>query len=450
MDITVKAFGAYDVRGIYPETINEEIVYRVGRAFPIIFKAKKVAVGHDVRLSSVGLKEALVKGLTESGCDVIDLAECATEMIYFATAHLKLDGGIMVTASHNPKEYNGLKLVKKDAMPISEKSGLTELKNAVAAGDFVVVKEVGKAERYDIMDEYIAHLLSYINLKELKPYRLVANTGNGAGGPLINAIEKKLPFDIIKVNNIGDGNFPNGVPNPLLVENRAATAKAVIENDADLGIAWDGDVDRCFLFDEKGEFIEGYYLVGLLAESFLKKNPGAKIIGDSRLYWNTKEICDKYNGTFILSRSGHSFIKAKMREEGAIYGGEMSAHNYFAAFSYADSGMIPWLLVLELLSHSNGKTLSALVADFKQKFPVSGEINTKVKDAKKVLAAIEKDYADGKIDKLDGLSVEFDNWRFNLRASNTEPLLRLNVETRGDKYLLDAKTAELLAKIRAN
>lgn len=449
MNVTTEAFGAYDIRGVYPETINEEIVYRVGRSFVELLDAKKVAVGHDVRLSSEPLLGALIKGLTEGGADVLNLRECGTEMIYFAVAHLGLDGGIMVTASHNPQEYNGLKLVKAGARPISGATGLKDIAAAVDRGEFPAPERVGTSEIYNIMDEYVDHLLSYINLRELKPFKIVANTGNGAGGPIVNALERRLPFDIVKVNNIGDGHFPNGVPNPLLPENREATASIVRAEEADLGIAWDGDFDRCFLFDENGDFVEGYYMVGLLADAFLRKNPGAKIIGDPRCYWNTAEICAERGGEFVMSRSGHSFIKDKMRETGAIYGGEMSAHHYFRDFSHCDSGMIPWLLVLELLSHADGKSLSELLRERQEKFPVSGEINSEVADATAVLARLEKDYSDGKVDHLDGLSVEYDNWRFNLRASNTEPLLRLNVETRGDAALCEEKTRELLAKIRA-
>lgn len=449
MKISNKGFGAYDIRGIYPEDVNEELAYRIGRSFPGLFAAKKVAVGHDIRLSGPAIRDALVKGLTESGCDVVDIGECGTEMIYFTTAHLKLDGGIMITASHNPKEYNGMKFVRKESRPISSDTGLKELEKAVMEGEFTETAATGKVEKIDILEDYVEHILSYVDVKKLKPFKVVANTGNGAAGPIINALEKHLPFDIVKVNNIPDGNFPNGVPNPILQENRESTAKVVRETGADVGVAWDGDFDRCFLFDENGGFIEGYYMVGFLAQAFLKKNPGAKVIYDPRLIWNTIEIADELGGEAVMCKSGHAFIKDKMRRVNAIYGGEMSAHHYFRDFSYCDSGMIPWLLVLELLSQADGKSLSDLMKERMERYPISGEINSKVADAQEVLDRIEKDYgAKGKVTKVDGLSVEFDNWRFNLRKSNTEPVIRLNVETRQDEKLCQEKTAELLAEIR--
>lgn len=449
MKISNKGFGAYDIRGIYPEDVNEELAYRIGRSFPGLFAAKKVAVGHDIRLSGPAIRDALVKGLTESGCDVVDIGECGTEMIYFTTAHLKLDGGIMITASHNPKEYNGMKFVRKESRPISSDTGLKELEKAVMEGEFKETAATGKVEKIDILEDYVEHILSYVDVKKLKPFKVVANTGNGAAGPIINALEKHLPFDIVKVNNIPDGNFPNGVPNPILQENRESTAKVVRETGADVGVAWDGDFDRCFLFDENGGFIEGYYMVGFLAQAFLKKNPGAKVIYDPRLIWNTIEIADELGGEAVMCKSGHAFIKDKMRQVNAIYGGEMSAHHYFRDFSYCDSGMIPWLLVLELLSQADGKSLSELMKERMERYPISGEINSKVADAQEVLDRIEKDYgAKGKVTKVDGLSVEFDNWRFNLRKSNTEPVIRLNVETRQDEKLCQEKTAELLAEIR--
>lgn len=449
MKISNKGFGAYDIRGIYPEDVNEELAYRIGRSFPGLFAAKKVAVGHDIRLSGPAIRDALVKGLTESGCDVVDIGECGTEMIYFTTAHLKLDGGIMITASHNPKEYNGMKFVRKESRPISSDTGLKELEKAVMEGEFTETAATGKVEKIDILEDYVEHILSYVDVKKLKPFKVVANTGNGAAGPIINALEKHLPFDIVKVNNIPDGNFPNGVPNPILQENRESTARVVRETGADVGVAWDGDFDRCFLFDENGGFIEGYYMVGFLAQAFLKKNPGAKVIYDPRLIWNTIEIADELGGEAVMCKSGHAFIKDKMRQVNAIYGGEMSAHHYFRDFSYCDSGMIPWLLVLELLSQADGKSLSELMKERMERYPISGEINSKVADAQEVLDRIEKDYgAKGKVTKVDGLSVEFDNWRFNLRKSNTEPVIRLNVETRHDEKLCQEKTAELLAEIR--
>jgi phosphomannomutase len=451
MKLSNKGFGAYDIRGVYPEDVNEELAYRIGRAFPSLFEAKKVAVGHDIRLSGPSLRDALEKGLTEAGCDVIDIGQCGTEMIYFTTAHYKLDGGIMITASHNPKEYNGMKFVRAESRPISSDTGLKDLERIVMAGDYPEpAAEKGTIEQRDVLDTYVDHILTYIDVSKLKPFKVVANTGNGAAGPIINALEKKLPFDLVKVYNEPDGNFPNGVPNPILPENREATAKVVRESKADVGVAWDGDFDRCFLFDENGSFIEGYYMVGFLAKAFLQKNPGSKIIYDPRLIWNTIEICQQNGGEAVMCRSGHAFIKDKMRKVNAIYGGEMSAHHYFRDFSYCDSGMIPWLLVLELLSQADGKKLSDLVKESMEKYPISGEINSKVSDPQAILDRIEKDYSakGGEVTKVDGVSVEFPQWRFNLRKSNTEPVIRLNVETRGDKALCKEKTDELLAEIR--
>ena len=449
MELSNKGFGAYDIRGVYPEEVNEELAYRIGRSFVGLFEAKKVAVGHDIRLSGPSLRDALIKGLTEAGCDVVDIGQCGTEMIYFATAHLKLDGGIMITASHNPKQYNGMKLVRKESRPISSDTGLKDIEEAVMAGDFSPAAAVaGKVEQVDILPDYIQHLLTYVDLSRLKPLKIVVNTGNGAAGPIINELEKHLPFKMVKVYNEPDGNFPNGVPNPILQENREATAKVVRESGADVGIAWDGDFDRCFLFDEKGNFIEGYYMVGFLAQAFLKKFKGGKVIYDPRLVWNTIEIAEQLGGTPVMCKSGHAFIKDRMRKENTVYGGEMSAHHYFRDFSFCDSGMIPWLLVLELLSEA-GKPLSALMQERMERYPVSGEINSKVADAKAVIAKIEAKYGpSGTVTKVDGLSIEYPQWRFNLRMSNTEPVIRLNVETRQDKALLEEKTAELLKEIR--
>lgn len=448
MELKRTAFKAYDIRGRVPDEINEELAYRIGRAYVEIFKAQKVAVGRDIRLTGQVLRAALVKGLTEAGCDVVDIGICGTEMIYFATAHLKLDGGIMITASHNPQDYNGMKLVRQESRPISGDSGLKEIEDLAIAGNFGPVAErSGEVSELDVMDEYVKHLLTYVDIASLRTLKVVVNAGNGCAGPVIDKLEKYLPFEFIKVNHEPDGSFPHGVPNPLLVENREATAKVVREARADVGIAWDGDFDRCFFFDEKGEFIEGYYLVGFLAQAFLRKYPGAKIIHDPRLIWNTIEIVEKAGGIPVQCKSGHAFIKERMRQEDAVYGGEMSAHHYFRDFSYCDSGMIPWLLILEIMCRE-GKPLSVLMRERVACYPISGEINSTVKDAKAVIGRIEEKFTQGaEIDRTDGLSVEYDNWRFNVRSSNTEPVLRLNVETRCDEGLLKRKTDELLAEI---
>ena len=447
MEVTNKGFKAYDVRGVYPTEVNEELAYRVGRIFSAMFAAETVVVGHDIRLSGRALVDALTEGLRHGGTKVIDIGQCGTEMIYFATAHLNADGGIMVTASHNPKEYNGMKLVRKDARPISGDTGLKEIGEMAVASNFVHAqvagKTLGELERVDIVPAYIEHLLSYVDKSALKPMKIVANPGNGGAGPIMKELAKHLPFEIISIFDEPDGSFPNGVPNPILMPNREATAKVVRETGADLGIAWDGDFDRCFLFDENAEFIEGYYIVGLLAEVFLLKEPGAKIMYDPRLTWNTEAILERDGGVPVRCKSGHAFMKECMRQNGVLYGGEMSAHHYFRDFSYCDSGMIPWLLVAELMCRS-GKKLSELVGARVDMFPCSGEINRKVEDSAAILAALEAKYADGEQDKMDGLSVAYADWRFNVRTSNTEPVMRLNVETKGDKELLAAKTAEIL------
>lgn len=446
-----KAFKAYDIRGVYPTEVNEELAYRVGRVFAVMYGAENVVVGHDIRNTGRVLVDALTEGLRHGGCNVIDIGQCGTEMIYFATAFLKTDGGIMVTASHNPAEYNGMKLVRVGARPISADTGLLDIAELVSKGEFprdvYHDKRVGEVVKKDIMADYIAHLLSYIDLSALKPLKVVANAGNGGAGIVLAELEKHLPFTFSKLFATPDGSFPNGVPNPLLLPNREATARVVREQKADVGIAWDGDFDRCFFFDEKGNFIEGYYVVGLLAQVFLDKYPGEKIMYDPRLTWNSLEIVQEVGGKAVRCKSGHAFMKECMRKNEVIYGGEMSAHHYFRDFSYCDSGMLPWLLVLEHLCKT-GKPLSALVEERMEKFPCSGEINRKVPDSSAILAALELKYAkDGLVDHLDGLSVEFPCWRFNVRVSNTEPVMRLNVETRGDKELLKVKTAELLQLI---
>lgn len=447
------AFKAYDIRGRVPDELNEEVAYRIGRVFVELLSAQRVVVGQDVRLTSLPLASALIRGLRDGGCDVVDIGVCGTEMVYFSTSRYDCDGGIMVTASHNPMDYNGLKLVGRDARPISGDSGLRLIEDRVVDmrhQPATVRGERGAYEQRDVMADYVENLLTYIEHDKLRPYKVVVNAGNGCSGPVIDMLAARLPFQFIRINHQPDGKFPNGIPNPLLVENRAATSAAVREYGADFGVAWDGDFDRCFLFDGEGNFIEGYYMVGLLAEAFLRKNPGAKIIHDPRLTWNSIEIIEKAGGQAVQSKTGHAFIKERMRQEDAVYGGEMSAHHYFKSFAYCDSGMIPWLLVAETMSVF-GQSLAALICDRMEKFPVSGEINSQVADVGAVLAKIEQQYITAEtktVDRTDGLSVEFARWRFNIRASNTEPLLRLNVESRGDRQLMEEKTRELLQVIR--
>ncbi|MEP5764583.1 MAG: phosphomannomutase [Halieaceae bacterium] len=441
-------FKAYDVRGRIPDQLNEDIARRIGQAFAAVIKPKRVVVGHDIRLSSEAIKAALSDGLMEAGVEVFDIGLCGTEEIYFATAHAEMDGGIAVTASHNPKDYNGMKFVRAGSEPISGDSGLKDIQALAEANSFTAAPRRGSLQSLDTSTAYIDHLLSYVDVAGLKPLKLVVNAGNGGAGGVIDRLEGRLPFEFIKLLHQPDGNFPNGVPNPLLPENRTLSREAVIEHGADLGIAWDGDFDRCFFFDESGAFIEGYYLVGLLAESILLRDGGGKVVHDPRLTWNTQDMVKRCGGEAIQSKTGHAFIKERMRAENAVYGGEMSAHHYFRDFAYCDSGMIPWLLVAQLISQQ-GKPLSELVAQRMAAYPCSGEINREIADPAAVLAAVESEYAPSAlaVDHTDGLSVEFSDWRFNLRMSNTEPVVRLNVESRGDSDLMQARTEELLARM---
>ena len=440
-------FKAYDVRGRMPDELNEDIAYSIGRAFAEFLKPKTVVVGYDIRLTSKQMCDKVIEGLRDAGSDVYNIGMCGTEEVYFATSHLKADGGICVTASHNPKDYNGMKFVREGSRPISGDTGLKDIEILAHANDFAEVNasKRGKLELVDTRPAYTQHLLTYVEADKLKPLKIVCNAGNGGGGLALDAIEPFLPIEWVKVHHEQDGNFPHGVPNPLLEENRAPTIKAIADSGADLGIAWDGDFDRCFFFDDKGTFIEGYYIVGLLAEAALLKNPGASVVHDPRLTWNTIEMAEAAGGKAIQSKTGHAFIKERMRLEDAVYGGEMSAHHYFKDFFYCDSGMIPWLLVVELISKS-GKSLTQLVEERMAKFPCSGEINSVLDDAPATLVKVEAHYASSgaEIDHTDGLSMNFGDWRFNLRASNTEPVVRLNVESRGDQALMEAKTAELL------
>jgi phosphomannomutase len=433
-------FKAYDIRGKLGTELNEEIAYKIGRAYGQIYQPKTVVIGCDIRLSSEGLKQATIRGLNDAGVNALDLGMTGTEEVYFGAFHLDVQGGIEITASHNPMDYNGMKLVREQARPIGADSGLAEIQALAESGAFTEVTQKGSTTPYNILPEFIEHLMGYINPAKIRPLKLVVNAGNGAAGHVIDAIEEKfktlnIPVEFIKIHHEADGHFPNGIPNPILVENRDSTRHAVLEHHADMGIAWDGDFDRCFLFDEKGQFIEGYYIVGLLAQAFLLKQSGEKIVHDPRLIWNTFDVVGKYQGIPVQSKSGHSFIKDKMREHNAVYGGEMSAHHYFRDFSYCDSGMIPWLLVVSVLSET-GQSLSSLVEEMITKFPCSGEINFKVADTQVTIQKLFDHFANQNpsIDQTDGVSLDFGAWRFNVRASNTEPLLRLNIETRLDRH----------------
>ena len=459
----ITSFKAYDIRGELGVNLDEDIAYRIGRAFAQILASQKndsqgneslensIVIGCDIRDSSEMLKQATIRGIIDAGVDVIDLGMTGTEEVYFGTSHYNALGGIEVTASHNPINYNGLKLVREGSRPISADSGLAEIQALAEQGDFAASTQAGKVvERFD-KTAYVDHLMSFIDTDKLVPLKIVINSGNGSAGPTVDLLEQRLqqknaPIEIIKVHHTPDGSFPNGIPNPMILANRDSTKQAVIDNKADLGIAFDGDFDRCFLFDAQGEFVEGSYVVGMLAQAFLQKHPGAAIVYDPRVLYNTEALIEEGNGKAVISKSGHSFIKQVMRESGAVYGGEMSAHHYFRDFFYCDSGMIPWLLTIELLS-TTGKSLGQLVNERISAYPSSGEINFKLTQASsdEIISALEDYFSTQNPDKntLDGLSLDFGQWRFNIRASNTEPLIRLNIETKGDEQLLAEKTAEI-------
>jgi phosphomannomutase/phosphomannomutase/phosphoglucomutase len=459
--MNLKAFKAYDVRGRIPDEINTDLARRVGHAYAAFVKPKKVVVGRDIRHSSEELVQALTAGLLESGVDVHDIGLCGTEGVYYATFAERMDGGIMVTASHNPPDYNGMKFVREGSRPISGDTGLFEMRDWLAAhaaghpasgaAGAAAARAGGRTGTRHVLAtgaRYLEHLLGYVDRSKLRRLKVVVNAGNGGAGLIVDQLEPHLPFEFVKLNHAPDGSFPNGVPNPMLEANRTPTIEAIRRSGADVGIAWDGDYDRCFFFDEQGTFIEGYYLVGLLAEVFLKREKGGRIVHDPRLTWNTLDVVARNGGKAVLSKSGHAFIKQVMREVDGIYGGEMSAHHYFRDFSYCDSGMIPWLIVLQVMSET-GKSLSQLVGERMRLFPASGEINRRVPDGPGTIAAIRARYEPkaASVDFTDGLSLEFERWRMNLRTSNTEPLIRLNVESRGDRPLMLARTEEVLGEM---
>lgn len=446
------AFKAYDIRGRIPEEVNESLAYQIGRAFVALYHPNQVVVGRDIRLTSESMAAALIEGFTDGGCDVIDIGLCGTEQVYHGTAAWGTQGGVMITASHNPVNYNGLKLVSKEARPISADTGLMDLYERIAKEPFSTGVEAGGKKgsviKKDSTEDFVSYLLQLVPPVGMKPLKVVANAGNGCAGPVVEALAKYLPIELIPMNFEPDGTFPNGIPNPLLPERRQSTSGAVLEHGADLGIAWDGDFDRCFFFDHKGRFIDSYYIVGFLAEVFLQQEPGGTIIYDPRLIWNTEEIVNRAGGHPVESRGGHAFMKATLRKVGAIYGGEASGHHFFRDFHYCDSGMLPWLYVVSELCRRDC-TLAEVVDAAITRYPVSGEMNRQVDHATKIIDEIEKKYAPDalRVDHLDGLSIEFSDWRFNLRTSNTEPLTRLNMETRGNSKLLQEKTEELLGQI---
>ena len=451
---TLDCFKAYDVRGAVPDVLSPQLVRAAGRAFVAETGARHAVIGRDARLSGPLLRDALCLGLRESGCEVTDIGMCGTEEIYYAAFAQPFDGGIMITGSHNPAHENGLKMVRAGAVPISGNSGLHAIRDRTAeelrtlTADTPPAGELAPLHTATYRTDYVAHLLSMVGTDGLRPLKIHCDAGNGCAGLVLRELAPRLPYVFTFSNAEPDGHFPHGVPNPLLPEKRAATAQAVKEHGADMGLAWDGDFDRCFFYDHEGTFIEGYYLVGLLAEAVLESHPGGKIVHDPRLVWNTQEVVTAAGGKPVLSKAGHAFMKETMRAVDAVYGGEMSAHHFFRDFAYCDSGMLPWLMVARIVSRS-GKSLKDLVAARMSAYPCSGEINRSVRDAAAVMDAVYRDYAPQALEenRLDGLSLSFKDWRFNLRPSNTEPLLRLNVEARGDAALMTRMTKALLHHI---
>lgn len=447
------AFKAYDIRGEIPGQMNMPFAYRFGQAVAFQLKPETVVVGHDMRQDSPAFAQAIAQGLLDSGVDVLPLGQCGTEEVYFQTDHCRSDAGLMVTASHNPNNYNGIKMVLKGARAATRENALQPLESLIYSDrKFTTVSdyaERGMLAPQLARDRYVERLLRQVAGMDLKPFKIVCHAGNGCAGPVIDLLEAHLPFQFIKVDHAPDPSLPNGIPNPLLPEKRARASDAVRHHGADLGLAWDGDFDRCFFYDEQGRFVEGYYLVGLIAQTMLRSHPGGTILYDPRLTWNTIDAVESAGGTAKLCRTGHAFFKQMLREEDAIYGGEMSAHHYFRDFSYCDTGMLPWLAVVAELSAS-GKRFSELVAERIRAFPCSGEINFTVADANRVQQTIADHYSPAypTVETIDGLSMAFDDWRFNVRASNTEPLLRLNVEARGDPGLVETKVAEITGLIR--
>ena len=440
-------FKAYDIRGRVPDEIDPDFARRLARAYVDFLNPQSVAIGHDARLSGPELADRLAETLSQNGVDVTEIGDATTEELYFATASLGLDGGIMVTASHNPASDNGFKLVRKDAQPISAETGLPEIASRLALPDRQPASP-GTRRRIDIRAPLAGYLTQHFGTPSPRPLRIVANAGNGMAGPLVRELAGRFGYEWTWLHERPDGRFPHGIPNPLLPENRSETAQLVRATGADLGLAWDGDADRCFFYDETGRFIESYYLVGLFAAHLLARSPDGLIVHDPRLVWNTREIVEAAGGRTLCTRSGHAFIKEAMRREDALYGGEMSGHHYFRDFFYCDSGMAPWLLLARIMSESN-RSLSQLVEDRITRYPVSGEINRKVRDPAATLGRIAEQYSPTarSVDTTDGLSIEHENWRFNLRSSNTESLLRLNLETRHDPRLLVRMTATLLREL---
>jgi phosphomannomutase len=454
---TLTCFKAYDVRGRLGIDLDVTIAGLIGRGFVRALCARKVVIGRDCRASSSDLAEAVTAALLSEGAEVLDLGLSGTEEMYFAVSHFAADGGIMVTASHNPMDYNGMKMVRAGSAPLDTATGMADIRGLAEADDFGPARPGGFLRDIGVQARaaYVEQVLSFVDLAAFAPLKVLVNSGNGAAGPTFDAIEAALaqrgaPLRFVKMHHDADGSFPNGIPNPLLPENRPVTSARVLAEGADFAVAWDGDFDRCFFFDHTGAFIDGEYIVGLLAEAFLVKEPGAAIVHDPRVIWNTLDVVRASGGRAIQSRTGHAFVKQAMRDHGAVYGGEMSAHHYFRDFVHCDSGMIPWLLIAELVSR-RGRSLSDLVAARRAAFPSSGEINFHLADPPAAVARVRAAYEASatNLDTTDGLGFAFPDWRFNLRSSNTEPVVRLNVEALDDRDLVVRQVAAISALLIA-
>jgi phosphomannomutase len=444
-----KAFKAYDVRGIYPSDLDEEGARAIGRAFVEVFEPKRIAVGHDMRVSSPSMADALIAGASSAGAEVLELGLVGTEMVYFAVGELGLDGGIAVTASHNPKEYTGMKIVREGALPVGGESGLLEIRDrATSDSDRSAGLSSGQVRRHDIWDAYLERVLSFVDPATIKPLKVVIDAANGMAGTMLPPVLERLPqLEVVRCYFEPDGTFPNHEPNPLLPENREFIVAKTLEEGADFGVAFDGDADRCFFVDDSGEFVPGDFATALFAESVLVKEPGAKIIYDVRASWAVPRTIERGGGVPLINRVGHAFIKHRMREEHAAFGGEVSGHYYFSGFSQADSGVVPFLLMLELIS-KGGRKLSEILQPFRERFFITGELNTPVEDVDATLRALQERFgSEGRVSELDGLTIEADDWHFNVRPSNTEPLLRLNLEAL-DPQLMERRRDEVLAVIR--
>jgi phosphomannomutase len=449
--IDTSIFKAYDVRGLYPSEIDEEAARLIGRGFVAYLQAKRIAVSRDMRLSSPAVAAAFIDGALAQGADVVDYGMLATDMMYFAVARDGHDGGAQITASHNPKQYNGIKMVRREAFPLSGEAGLGEIRDMIAHATLPApAARPGALSRRDVTDEYVAHVMSFIDSQVIKPFNVVLDAGSGMAGLVAPKLFERLPCRTTRLCFEIDGTFPNHEANPLIEENRRDIVERVIRDGADIGIAWDGDADRCFFIDGSGEFIAGDFVTALLAEAFLLKHPGAKIVYDVRASYAVKDTVKKYGGTALMNRVGHAFFKRRMREEGAIFGGEVTGHYYFRDNFYADNGFIPAILILELMSRK-GETLRELLAPLREKYFISGEINTKMPDMRVVadtIDAIAARYSDARSYTMDGVSVEYPDWHFNVRASNTEPLIRLNLEATTAE-MMEQKRDEVLSFIRS-